>query len=385
MTSRDSIIRRSISRLEATSKPAQVALVIVILTSASASGQSMFLGGGYVLGNRAAGMSAYVADPDFAHAVILNPAKLSFAETVYAASDYEYFSTDVGLLFLPSTPSDYLSSGELSAWDASFAMPVGPLGAGASFSAFDLAGWRTTLSAVGAAVRMPFGFSLGVTGKYITLRRPEVIPGGMGKSSFEKFTFDLGAMNRAVLANTTFFQAILSSGVVFSNILPGVTWTQDGASSGNLLNTPANLPQTLQCGIAYTFASNYRLSDFELFRVTGAIDYSHLFSKSSPIDEFTFQRDQYRIGLETVALGILAVRIGYTLKTPVVMGEDLYNNLTISRMGSGVSYGFSLRFPVKLVLPALPVTSMELSYAKNPEWNSGVYHDLFGVVMEMLF
>lgn len=383
MISRDSIIRLSISRLEEISKPARAAVLIVFLTAASTSAQSMFLGGGYVLGNRAAGMSAYVADPDYAHAALLNPAKLGFAETVYAASDYEYFSRDVGLLFLPSTPSDYLSNGKFSAWDASLALPLGPLGAGASFSAFDLAGWRTTMSDIGAGVRIPFGFSVGVTGKYITVRKEEGIPGGTGSSDLERFTFDAGAMNRTVLANTTFFRAILSSGVVFSNILPGVAWTrQSGVPSYEL---SADLPQTFQCGLAYTFASNYRLSDFELFRVTGAIDYSHLFSNSSPIDNFLFQQDQYRIGLETIALGILAVRIGYTLKTPVLTGEDLYNRLSVSRMGSGVSYGFSLRFPVKLVLPALPVTSLELSYAKNPEWNSGVYHDLFGVVMEMLF
>ncbi len=383
MTFRVSIIRRSISRLEAISEPAYFAVLIVFLTAPTASAQSMFLGGGYVLSNRAAGMSAYVADPDYDHAVLLNPAKLGFAQTVYAGSDYEYFSRDVGLLFLPSTPSNYLSNGKLSAWDASFAMPVGPLGAGASFSAFDLAGWRTTMSAVGAAVRVPFGFSIGLTGKYVTVDKEDVIPGGIGVSSLNRFTFDVGAMNRTVLANTTFFRAIFSSGVVFSNVIPGVTWTQQGGTPAT--SQSADLPQTFQCGLAYTFASNYRLSDFELFRVTGAIDYSHLFSNSSPIDNFTLQRDQYRIGLETIALGILAVRIGYTLKTPVLMGEDLYNRLSIAHMGSGVSYGFSLRFPVKLVLPALPVTSLELSYAKNPEWNSGVYHDLFGVVMEMLF
>ncbi len=383
MISRDSIIRLSISRLEAISKPARAAVLIVFLTAASASAQSMFVGGDYVLGNRAAGMSAYVADPDYAHAVFLNPAKLGFAETVYAASDYEYFSRDPGLLFLPSTPSDYLSNGKFSAWDASLVLPLGPFGAGASFSAFDLAGWRTTTSDVGAGVRIPFGFSLGVTGKYITLRKNVAVPGATGSSDLEKFTFDVGAMNRTILANTTFFRAIFSSGIVFTNILPSVKWS--GQLGVPLADAAADLPQTFQCGLAYTFASNYRLSDFELFKVTGAIDYSHLFSNSSPIDGFILPRDQYRVGLETIALGILAVRIGYTLKTPVLTGEDLYNRLTVSRMGSGVSYGFSLRFPVKLVLPALPVTSLELSYAKNPEWNSGVYHDLFGVVMEMLF
>jgi hypothetical protein len=236
---------------------------------------------------------------------------------------------------------------------------------------------------VGAGVRIPFGFSLGVTGKYITLRKNVAVPGATGSSDLEKFTFDVGAMNRTILANTTFFRAIFSSGIVFTNILPSVKWS--GQLGVPLADAAADLPQTFQCGLAYTFASNYRLSDFELFKVTGAIDYSHLFSNSSPIDGFILPRDQYRVGLETIALGILAVRIGYTLKTPVLTGEDLYNRLTVSRMGSGVSYGFSLRFPVKLVLPALPVTSLELSYAKNPEWNSGVYHDLFGVVMEMLF
>lgn len=357
----------------------------MLLLAGRASGQSLFLGGGYLLGNRAAGMSAYVADADFAHAVTLNPADLAYAGTIYVASDYENFSRNVGELFLPSGSSYYLSNGNLTAWDASFAMPVGPLGAGAAFSAFDLGGWRTTISAVGAACRIPYGFSLGVTGKYVDMAKENIVPGGFRRYTLSRLTFDIGAMNRTVLANTTFFRAIFSSGVVFTNVLPGAIWNEQGASPVTPRSVAVDLPQTFECGIAYTFASNYRLSDFELFRVTGAIDYAHLLSNSMPVDNFTLYRDQYRIGLDAVALGVLAVRIGYILKTPLTTGEDLFNQLSIAHMGSGFSYGFSLRFPVKLVLPALPVTSLELSYAKNPEWNTAMYHDLFGVTFEMLF
>lgn len=384
MISRVFTIRRFISHSEVISKANVGLFVLIFLLANSAFSQSLFLGGGYVLGNRAAGMSAYVADPDYAHSVLLNPAKLGFVSTFYAASDYEYFSRGVGELFLPSTPSDYLANGNLSAWDASIAFPVGPLGAGAAFSAFDFAGWRTTVSSLGAGVRIPLGFSIGLTGKYLTVAKETIIPGGFDTYKLDRFTFDIGAMNHTVLANTTFFRAILSSGIVFTNVLSGANWTQQGQPVVPQ-ELDVNLPQTFECGLAYTFASNYRLSDFELFRVTGAADYSHLFSNPGPVDGFMLQHDQYRVGLETVALGVLAVRIGYTLKTPRVAGVDLFNNLSVSRMGSGFSYGFSLRFPVKLVLPALPVTSLELSYAKNPEWNSGMYHDLFGAVFEMLF
>ncbi len=356
----------------------------VALFSNTGLAQSLFLGGGYTLGNRAAAMAAYIADPDYAHSVLLNPAKLGYANNTYVAGDYEYFSGGRGELFLPDSPPNILTDGDLSIFDASIAVPVGPLGAGAAFEAFDLGGWRTTVVGLGAAVEIPLGFSIGITGKYLTLQKRVAVPGGTWEYSLGKFTFDVGAMNRTTLADNTFFRAILSAGAVFTNVLPKSTWsTQFPVSPGT--NLDANLPQTFGCGVAYTFASNYRLADFELFRLTGAVDYSHVFSNSSPVDGFTRQRDQYRIGLETMALGVLAVRLGYTLKTPVIPGTDQQNGLSISRMGTGFSYGFSLRFPVKLVLPDLPVTSLEISYAKNPEWNSGMYHDLFGAVLELLF
>ncbi len=336
-------------------------------------------------------MSAYVADPDFAHAVMLNPARLASVYNVFVASDYEYFSRQQGELFFPSPSLQLLENGRLAAWDVSAGFPAGPLGAGAAFSSFDLGGWRTTVSALAVAVRLPLGFSAGITGKYLTNSRftPDFVASTFGatvqlKSS--RFTFDLGAINRQVLANNTFFEAVLSTGAVFSNVLTGMKLQSQSpvvVFPPNSLNV--DLPQTFSCGIAYSFISNYRLADFELFRVTAAADYSHLLSNSTPIDELPSYKDQYRVGLETTALGILAVQVGYTLKAPIRQGSDLDNGLTVARMGTGFSYGFSLRFPVKLLLPDLPVVSLELSYAKNPEWNSGMYQDLFGVVAEMQF
>lgn len=361
------------------------------LTARAALSQSIFLDGEYVLPNRAAGMSAYVADPDFAHAVTLNPAMLALVHDVYAASDYEYFSRPQGELFLPNSIQTSLANGNMAAWDVSAGFPVGPVGGGASFSSFDLGGWRTTVSALGVAARLPLGFSAGITGKYVSYSR--LIPdfavspvGSVPRVKSSRFTFDIGAINRQILANNTFFEAVLSTGAVFSNVLAGM----DLQSQSTIIAYPGfnpnvDLPQTFSCGIAYSFISNYRLADFELFKVTAAADYSHLLSNSSPIDELPSHRDQYRVGLETMALGILAVQLGYTLKAPIREGVDQNNNLTIARMGTGFSYGFSLRFPVKLLLPDLPVVSLQLSYAKNPEWNSGMYQDLFGVVFEMLF
>jgi hypothetical protein len=352
-------------------------------------GQSLFLGGGYTLGNRAAGMSAYLADPDYAHSVLLNPAKLGYVGNLHFGSDYEYFSRGTGELFLSPTPPDTLTNGNMSAWDASLAMPVGPLGLGAAFQGFDLAGWRTTVAALGVATELPLGFSVGITGKYLTVfKLTDMSSSGTNNFTLRYFTFDAGAMNRTTLADNTFFRAILSTGMVFTNILSKGSWIPQHVTIGMLGNPgylDVNLPQTFGCGIAYTFASNYRLSDFELFRVTGAFDYSHLFTGSAPMDGFMGQRDQYRLGLETTALGILAVRVGYTLKTPSTSVSDLQNGLLVSRAGTGFSYGFSLRFPVKLVLPSLPISSLEISYAKNPEWSSGMYHDLFGAVFEILF
>lgn len=384
MIFRASIIRRSTSHSEAISRLRRVLFVIVLLSGPAAYPQSIFLDGGYVIGDKAAGMAAYIAAPDFAHAVQLNPAGLGYVGTLYAATDYEYFSRDVGLLFLPDTPTDLLTNGRLSAWDASLAFPVGQIGIGASFNSYDLAGWRTTVSCVGAGVPLPLGFSIGATAKYVSVEKPTFVPGGSSAAKLNRVTFDIGAMNRTELANTTFFRAILSSGVVFTNVLAPTKWRDLILPSGQqTLNV--DLPQTFGFGVAYTFASNYRLYDFELFRVTAAVDYSHILGATNPMDGFTLQRDSYRIGLETTALGVLAVRLGYTLKTPVIQGYDSYSHLTVARMGSGFSYGFSLRFPLKLVLPSVPITSLEVSYAKNPEWNSGMYHDIFGAVFELLF
>ncbi len=377
------IAHRSISRSEAISKLSLGLLAFFALPVSAALSQSLFLGGGYTLGNRAAAMSAYVADPDYAHSVLLNPAKLGYAANMYVAGDYEYFSRGTGELFLPNSPPDFISNGNLTALDASLAVPFGPVGIGAAFNAFDLGGWRTTVSGLGAAVKLPLGFSVGVTGKYLTVAKIVAIPGGFDNYRLGKFTFDVGAMSHTTLADNTFFRAIFSSGVVFTNLLSQGTWSADRPlASGQ--SPDVRVPQTFGCGIAYTFASNYRLADFELFRVTGAIDYSHTLGNSTPVDYFIMQRDQYRVGLETMALGVLAVRLGYTLKTPVIAGVDPQNDLYVSRMGTGFSYGFSLRFPVKLVLPSLPVASLEISYAKNPEWSSGMYHDLFGAVFEIL-
>ncbi len=375
--------RRSTSRSEAISKLGVGLLVFLALPVNAALSQSLFLGDGYTLGNRAAGMSAYVADPDYAHSALLNPAELGYAANMYVAGDYEYFSRGPGELFLPNTSRDFLSNRNLSALNASLAVPAGPVGLGAAFNAFDLGGWRTTVSGLGIAVRLPLGFSVGITGKYLALAKLVAIPGGVDKYDLGKFTFDVGAMNHTTLADNTFFRAILSCGVVFTNLLSQGTWNTDRPLAAGQ-SPDVRVPQTFGCGIAYTFASNYRLADFELFRVTGALDYSHTLSNAVPVDFLMSQRDQYRVGLETIALGILAVRLGYTLKTPAMAGVDQENDLFISRMGSGFSYGFSLRFPVKLVLPSLPVASLEISYAKNPEWNSGMYHDLFGAVFEIL-
>ncbi len=328
-------------------------------------------------------MSAYVADPDFAHAVELNPAKLSYAGYLYVSSDYEYESRSLGELFLPPS-SEYFSNGNFVSWNASLGMPAGPIGVGAAFSAYDIGGWRTTSSSLGLAVPLPLGFSVGVAPKYLTVEKLMAIPGGDRVETLKAFAFDVGAMNRTVLANTTFFRAILSTGAVFTNILPKQSWDLTVGVPAPL-NPNVTLPRSLGLGIAYTFASNYRLADFELFRVTGALDYTHVFTGDPPLDGLREQPDQYRIGLETMALGVLALRIGYTLKSPSTPMTYAPDGPWVSQPGSGFSYGFSLRFPVKLVLPALPVTSLELSYAKNPEWSSGMYHDLFGAVAEILF
>jgi hypothetical protein len=379
--------RRSTSRLEAISNLGLYLIVFLALPVNAALSQSLFLGGDYTLGNRAAGMSAYVADPDYAHSVLLNPAKLGYAAYLYVAGDYEYFSRGTGELFLPVNSPDYLSNGILSAWDASLGLPIGPVGIGAAFQGFELAGWRTTIAAVGAGKQLPLGFAIGVTAKYLTVSKQTLMSSGFDRFNLKQITVDVGGMNRTTLADNTFFRAILSTGFVFTNLIPHGSWSPEY----EVLGTPdnpgyidVNLPRTFGCGVAYTFASNYRLADFELFRVTGALDYSHVFDNSYPIDSFTQQRDQYRLGLETIALGILAVRIGYTLKTPAVQITDPQNSLFIARAGTGFSYGFSLRFPVKLVLPSLPVASLEISYAKNPEWSSGMYHDLFGAVFEIV-
>lgn len=368
----------------------------MVLFAGTALAQSIFLDGGYVLPNRAAGMSAYVADPDFAHAALLNPARLASAYNMFIASDYEYFSRQRGELFFPNSSSQLFQNGKLAAWDVSAGFPVGPLGGGVAFSSFNLGGWRTTVSVLAVGVRLPLGFSAGVSGKYVTYSRFEEnlangTPGSGVEMKTNRFTFDLGAINRQVLANNTFFEAVLSAGAVFSNVLadmelqPQLQSANQPAAAVLPGNINVTLPQTFSCGIAYSFISNYRLADFELFKVTAAADYSHLFSNSTPIDELPSHRDQYRVGLETTALGILAVQVGYTLKAPARQGIDGDNNLSVARMGTGFSYGFSLRFPVKLLLPDLPVVSLELSYAKNPEWNSGMYQDLFGVVAEMQF
>ncbi len=181
----------------------------MLLAAGPVFGQSLFIDGGYVLGNRAAGMSAYVADPDFAHSVVLNPARLGYVSTVYVASDYQYFSRAAGELFLPSSPTAFLSNGKLSAWDAALAIPLGPVGGGASFSAFELGGWRTTSSAVGAGLPLPLGFSVGLTGKYLTMSKLESIPGGTRRYDLNRLTFDAAAMYRTTLADNTFFRAIL--------------------------------------------------------------------------------------------------------------------------------------------------------------------------------
>ncbi len=331
-------------------------------------------------------MSAYVADPDFAHSVLLNPANLVHAANTYLGADYEHFQRGVGELFLPDAQPGSLANGNLTSWNFSLTAPVGAVGVGAAFDGFELGGWRTTVSALGVGVQLPFGFSGGLTGKYVTASTTHLFPGvgggtiEFGEYTLSSFTFDLGAMNRVVLANNTFFQAILRSGITLSNVLPSTGWYVQSSRVSSV-----DLPRVLSLGVAYTFASNYRLADFDLFRVTVAADYSNVLGNSSVMDEFIMQNDQYRVGLETVALGVLAVRIGYTLKTPEYSFYDIANDLTISRMGSGFSYGFSLRFPAKLVLPDLPIASLEISYAKNPEWNSGMYHDLFGVVCEMYF
>ncbi len=328
-------------------------------------------------------MAAYVADPDFAHSVLLNPANLVHAANVYVAGDYENFNRGEGELFLPfnSLPG-FLANGKLTSWNISMAAPLEVVGVGAAFDGFELAGWRTTISAIGTGVQLPLGFSAGVTGKYITVdANPEnAVPVVSSQYSVSHLTFDLGVMKRAVLADNTFFRAILSLGADFSNIVPGSAWYANGHKLYSI-----DLPQTISFGAAYTFVSNYRLADYDLFRVTLAADYSHVLGNSAPMDGFIVQNDQFRVGLETVALGVLAARVGYTLKTPQYSFYDPANDLTVSRMGSGFSYGFSLRFPVKLLLPDLPITSLELSYSKNPQWNSGMYHDMFGLVCEMYF
>ncbi len=334
-------------------------------------------------------MAACVASPDLAHAVTLNPARLASVYSVYASSDYETLSGPTDQLFLPNSSSQFLQNGNLAAWDVSVAFPIGLLGGGACYSSLELGGWRTTISSFGLATGLPLGFSIGVTGKHISFSRTflatdqTVFPVDMKGS---RFTFDVGAANRVELSNTTFFRAILSTGAVFANVLPGMTLKSgEPGYLGTATDVSVNLPQTFSCGIAYTFASNYRLGDFELFKVTMAADYMHLFATNAPMDDLPSFNDQYRVGLEAMALGALAVRLGYTFKTPTRPGSDPYNNLSVSQMGTGFSYGFSLRFPVKLLLPDLPLVSVEASYAKNPQWNTGMYHDLFGIVCEMLF
>jgi len=362
---------------------------LIFVAAKSALSQSLFLDGEYILPNRAAGMSAYVADPDYAHAVLLNPARLAFVQNVYVGSDFEYFSRNISQPLSPDSSSRFLANGILQTWDLSAAFPAGPLGVGVSYNNFQLGGWRTTISALGFGVQLPFGFSFGITGKYLTFERlvvvisPVPFANYLTQSRMNKFTFDVGVANRTVLADNMFFRAIFSAGTSFSNVLSSTTMS--GVYPLVSSNPDVKIPQLFSVGVAYTFASNYQIANFELFKLTAVADYSHLLSNSNPLDSFIAQKDQYRLGLETTALGVLAVRVGYTLKTPKVTVVDQSNNLQVSQMGTGFSYGFSLRFPTKLVLPNLPIMSLELSYAKNPEWNSGIYHDLFGVVCEMQF
>ena len=360
-------------------------VLFLFFVASAVNSQTLFLDGEYVLPNRAAAMSAYVADPDYSHAISLNPAKLGFVQVVHFASDAQTFTGDAGKLFLGDTSSHPFQNGRFASWDASTGFPAGPVGVGLEYSSLYMGGWHTTISGLGLGYELPFGFAIGATAKLVDFTRlTSSSAAAVFDSRASLLTFDVGVENRTTLADNTFFRALISSGATFSNVLSRTTLNPIGQPDLQP-GSRVDVPSVLTCGVGYLFASNYRLADFELFRLSFAADYSHIFMGSSPIDDLINHHDRFSFGIEASALGVLSVRLGYVLKSPSVSGEDAFNNLVIAEMGTGFSYGMSLRFPLKLVLPVVPVTSLEISYAKSPEWSSGMYHDLFGITCEAQF
>lgn len=349
-------------------------LLLLVSVSTAAYGQSVFLNGEYIIGARASSLSAFTANADLEHAVMLNPAKLSDVNNLYLTSDYEY----------QKSLSNLSSSQFLRTRSAGVAFPVGVAGIGTSYSYLEFNKSHTELYEIGIGIPIFFGLSIGITGKYILFgeeKSPQLAAYDNVILDYEwkKFAFDVGLHRKDVLANNMFFSAVINLGATYDNI--GARGHVNSRYLPVLQTFPDYLPEFITIGAEYSFISNYRLADFEMFRFSFAFDYSHR-TNASPVSNFDsieYPRDIYRLGFEGQALGVLSVRIGYVLAAPEVAGRSLITSVAVSQAGTGFSYGFSLRFPIRLVLPEMPLNWIELYYSKNPGWTTSIDHNLFGM------
>jgi len=357
--------------------------VVLFTTALSINLHAQFLNGEFVLPARAAAMSAYTADPDFAHAVLLNPAKLSAVSSVHLSTDYEYLQYNVY----------NFSAWFLRARDVGGVFSAGPIGSGLNYGYYEIADFKTNVYTVGAGIDLPFGPAIGIAAKYITYNFGPLIvstvsnPNGIGSVTLKanKFTFDLGTRHETTLANNDFIKVTLALGTTFSNVLAKISMEVEPTLPELEKSLDYELPQHFSIGAACTFASNQTVSDLELFRFSIAADYSHLMNNARDMVSLYPHKDLYRFGIEGQALEVLAIRVGYNHKTPEIEGISLSSGSRVERMGDGFSYGFSLHLPIKLFLPSLPVTSFEMLYGKNPQFGTNKDHDIFGVVAGVKF
>ncbi|MGC8595288.1 MAG: hypothetical protein ACP5US_03550 [Candidatus Kryptoniota bacterium] len=357
-------------------------LLTLIAISAVAYGQSAVLNGEYIIGARASSLSAFTADPDPEHAVALNPAKLSEVSNLYLTSDYEY----------QKSLNDMSSSNFLRMRSGGAAFHAGYIGIGTNYSYFEFNKNHTELYEVGVGFPAVFGVSLGITGKYISFEENKNLGPAyqnvIADYKWKKFVFDVGLHMKDVLASNMFFNAVINIGATYDNIniKGGVTQRYVPDIPVSLSQTfPDYLPEFITIGGQYSFISNYRLADFEMFRFSFAVDYSHRTNNSPTVyvDKVEYPRDIYRLGFEGQALGVLSVRIGYVLAAPEISGKSFVTNVPVAQAGTGFSYGFSLRFPIRLVLPQIPLNWMEVYYSKSPGWTTSIDHNLFGVSAQM--
>jgi|GEM_PF-4528088 hypothetical protein len=353
-------------------------LLTLIAVSTAAFGQSAFLNGEYIIGARASSMSAFAADPDPEHAVILNPAKLSDVTNLYLTCDYEYQRSLNGMF----------RSNFFRTRSAGATFHVLFLGVGTDYSYLELNQNRTELYEVGFGIPTFSGISLGITGKYISLEEERnlepLYPNVIANYRSKKFAFDVGLHKKDILANNMFFSAVINMGITYDNIGIKGSVTRKYLPETSVMTDqtiPDYIPEFITIGAQYSFISNYRLADFEMFRFSVAADYSHRTNVSPPVysNNIEYPRDIYRLGFEGQALGVLAVRIGYVLTAPEIAGKSFVTNVSVSQAGTGFSYGFSLRFPIRLVLPDIPLNWIELYYSKSPGWTTSIDHNLFGL------